>query len=574
MLRELRIQNLAVIEAVEVRLHPGLNVLTGETGAGKSILIDAILLLRGGRAQTDLIRAGAEVASVEAVFEIGPASPLLAVLDDVGFRPDGVEGSADVAELFVRRELSRTGRHRAFVNDSPVTVALLERLGDHLVEVHGQHEHQRLLEPAHQLELLDRFAAADELRRTVATLFDARQAARHAVEDTRAAERERAQREDLLRFQVSEIDAARLTAGEEEALRSERARLGNAERFTSGLNEAAAGLYDDPRSATALLARAAQVLRELGRLDTKLAAPCEHVDAALSHVEEAVGDIRRLRDGLTFEPERLEAIEDRLDALGRLKRKYGDSVEAVLAFRKEIGAALDALTRHAEVLATQEAALAAVESELERATAELSAKRRVAAGRLATQTQRGLRELGMERAVFEVALEPLEVPTASGRDRMEFRVALNPGEGVKPLARVASGGELARSTLALKTVLADDDRMPTMVFDEVDAGIGGRVADIVGGKLAAISRGRQVLCVTHVAQIAAHADWHLTVAKAVRGGRTRTTVEPLEASARVDEIARMLGGEIVTDTGRRHARELLAAARAARPDARPAARRV
>jgi DNA repair protein RecN (Recombination protein N) len=567
MLRELRIQNLAVIEAVELQLHPGLNALTGETGAGKSILIDAILLLRGGRAQTDLIRAGADVASVEAVFELDPRSPASAVLDEAGLAPEG-------GELLVRRELSRSGRHRAFVNDSPVTVALLERLGDHLVEVHGQHEHQRLLEAGHQLELLDRFADADDRRARVASLFSARQEARRVAGETRAAERDRAQREDLLRFQTAEIDAARLAAGEEEELRAERLRLQNAERFMAGLAEAAAGLYDDPRSATALLSRAAQVLRDLGRIDPRLGTASEHAETALGHVEEAVGEIRRLRDGFALEPERLEAIDDRLDAIGKLKRKYGDSIEVVLAFRKEIGAALEALTHHAEILAAQEEAVAKAEADLQRAAAELSAVRRAASVRLASQVQKTLRELGMERAVFEVPVTALEAVTATGNDRVELSVALNPGEGLKPLARVASGGELARATLALKTVLAADDRVPTMVFDEVDAGIGGRVADIVGQKLAAVGRGRQVLCVTHVAQIAAHADWHLRVAKAVRAGRTRTTVEALETAVRVDEVARMLGGEAVTETGRRHARELLSAARASRGDARPAARRV
>jgi DNA repair protein RecN (Recombination protein N) len=567
MLRELRIQNLAVIEAVELQLHPGLNALTGETGAGKSILIDAILLLRGGRAQTDLIRAGADVASVEAVFELDPRSPASAILDEAGLAPEG-------GELLVRRELSRSGRHRAFVNDSPVTVALLERLGDHLVEVHGQHEHQRLLEAGHQLELLDRFADADDRRARVASLFSARQEARRVAGETRAAERDRAQREDLLRFQTAEIDAARLAAGEEEELRAERLRLQNAERFMAGLAEAAAGLYDDPRSATALLSRAAQVLRDLGRIDPRLGTASEHAETALGHVEEAVGEIRRLRDGFALEPERLEAIDDRLDAIGKLKRKYGDSIEVVLAFRKEIGAALEALTHHAEILAAQEEAVAKAEADLQRAAAELSAVRRAASVRLAGQVQKTLRELGMERAVFEVPVTALEAVTATGNDRVELSVALNPGEGLKPLARVASGGELARATLALKTVLAADDRVPTMVFDEVDAGIGGRVADIVGQKLAAVGRGRQVLCVTHVAQIAAHADWHLRVAKAVRAGRTRTTVEALETAVRVDEVARMLGGEAVTETGRRHARELLSAARASRGDARPAARRV
>ncbi len=554
MLRELRIKNLAVIESAEVAFGPGLNVLTGETGAGKSIVIDAILLLRGVRAQTDSIRSAAEAATVEAVLEVDRGSPAIAALDEAGI---AVEGD----ELLIRRELSRSGRHRAFVNDSPVTLTLLERIGDHLLEVHGQHEHQRLLEPSHQLDLLDRFADAEALREAVATVFAKRQTAREAVERTRAAERDRAQREDLLRFQTSEIDAARLSPGEEDALRTERRRLQHAERFTSGLAEAAAALYDDPRSASALLARATQLVRDLGRLDPEFGAPGEQVAAAASYVEEAVAQIRRLRGRVAFEPGRLEEIDARLDALTRLKRKYGDTVERVLAYRQEIGAELDRLARHGELLAAGERDLAALEAELESAAAALSAKRTGAAGRLAAQVQRELRLVGMERAVFEVRLERLGEPGATGGDRVEFRLSTNPGEDVRPLARVVSGGELSRAMLVLRSVLAAGDRIATMIFDEVDAGIGGRIADMVGQRLCEVARGRQVLCVTHLAQIAARAAIHFRVTKSVRAGRTRTGVEALAGDARVEEIARMLGGETVTETARGHARALLAAAR-------------
>jgi DNA repair protein RecN (Recombination protein N) len=552
-LRELRIRNLAVIESAEVRFEPGLNVLTGETGAGKSIVIDAILLLRGARAQADLLRSDAESATVEAVLEFDGGSPVIPLLDEVGLSPGA-------GHLLVRRELARSGRHRAFVNDSAVTLALLERLGDHLVEVHGQHEHQRLLEPSHQLDLLDRWADAEELRETVATLVAKRQSARDAVERTRAAARDRAQREDQLRFQAAEIDAARLVPGEEEELRTERRRLQYAERITAGLAELVAALYDDPRSAGALLARAVQILRDLGRLDPAVGAPGEHLAAATSHVEEAVTQIRRLRDSVSSEPGRLEEIDARLDALVRLKRKYGDSVESVLAHRDVIGTELDRLTRHEEVLAAEERNLAALEAELGAAARALSERRAAAAGRLAAPVQRGLRDVGMERAAFEVRLEPLPDVGPRGQDRVEFRLSANPGEDLKPLARIVSGGELSRTMLVLKSVLAARDRIATMVFDEVDAGIGGRVADAVGQKLAEAACSRQVLCVTHLAPIAARATTHLRVLKWVRGGRTRTTVETLGGDARVEEIARMLGGETVTDTARGHARALLAAA--------------
>ena len=552
MLRELRVRNFAVIESVAVPLAPGLNVLSGETGAGKSMLIDAILLIRGARAQGDVIRADTETAAVEAVFDVEPRGPVAALLDEAGL-------ALDDGQLVLRRELSRSGRHRAFANDSPVTVGLLERLGDHLVEVHGQQEHQRLLEPARQLELLDRFADADELREEVGGLFTKFREARAEVERARAAERDRAQREDLLRFQVGELDAARLRPGEEAELRAERKRIQHAGKLAAGLGEAAALLDDDPDAATSRLGRAARLLGDLGRIDAAFAAPVAALDAAQAHLEEVLAALRALRDGVVVEPGRLEAIDERLDALTRLRRKYGDSEEAMLRFRDEAAAELERLGRHEEILAEQERMLGELRAELGAAATALADRRQAAAERLAPRVERELRALGMERAVFRAPVEraPIEDVGARGLDRVEFRLSTNPGEELRPLARVASGGELSRTMLALKAVLARADRVPTMVFDEVDAGIGGRVASVVAQKLAATAEGRQVLCVTHLAPIAAAAQHHVRVAKSVRGGRTRVSAEPLAGEARVEEIARMLGGETVTDTARGHARELL-----------------
>ncbi len=552
MLRELRIRNLAVVEQVTVPFGPGLNVLTGETGAGKSILVDAILLVRGVRAQGDAIRTGAETATVEAVFEVAPRSPAAATLEEAGL-------ALEDCQLVVRRELARTGRHRAFVNDSPVTVGLLERLGDQLVEVHGQHEQQRLLDPTRQLELLDRFADTEELRERVGVLVAKHREAREGVERTRAAAREGAQREDLLRFQVSELDAARLRPGEEEALRQERRRAQHAERLLGGLAEIAGLLVEDEGSAAARLHRAARVLADLARLDLGFGAPLEALEAAAVQLEEAAGGVRALRNTVSVEPGRLEAIDERLDVLTRLRRKYGDTEEAMLRFRDEAAAELERLARHDEILAEQERFLAELRAELAEAAATLSVQRGAAAARLAPMVERELRALGMERAVFRLDLErsSLENLSLRGLDHVEFRFSTNIGEEPRALARVASGGELARAALALETALARADRVPTVVFDEVDAGIGGRVAAVVAQKLAAVAAPRQVLCVTHLAPIAARAARHVRVAKAVRGGRTQVGAERLDAEARVDEIARMLGGARITDVGRDHARELL-----------------
>jgi len=555
MLRELRIRNFAVVENLTVPFAPGFNVLTGETGAGKSILVDAILLLRGARAQTDVIRADAETATVEAVFEVSDGA--VATLDEAGL-------PLEDGEVVIRRELSRSGRHRAFVNDAAVTVGLLERLGDALVQVHGQHEHQRLLEPTRQLDVLDRFADAEPLRERFAALFAKHADARAELERRRGAARDRAQRQDLLRFQVSELDAARVRVGEDDELRTERRRLQHAERFAAGLQEVGSLLHDDAASATARLARAGRVLSDLGRLDPAFAAPAETLDAARAHVEDTLAAVRGLRDTIVFEPGRLEGIDERLDALTRLKRKYGDSEEALLRFRADAAAELDRLERHEELLAEDERRLAELEAEMVSAARALGAARREAAAKLGPRVQRELRQLGMDRAAFEVATIDLAAGDwgLRGAERVEFRFTANPDEPNRPLARIASGGELARTMLALQVVLSGDDDAPTMVFDEVDAGIGGRAASVVGDKLAALGGSRQVLCVTHLAPIAALADQHVRVAKSVRGGRTRATTAVIVGDERAAEIARMLGGDASGAAALDHARALLRARRA------------
>jgi len=552
MLLEIRVRNFAVIDAVTVSLQPGLNVLTGETGAGKSMLLDAILLIRGARAQTDVIRTDTETATVEAVFEVAPRGPVAAALDEAGL-------SLDQGQLVIRRELARSGRHRAFVNDSPVTVGMLERLGDHLVEIHGQHEHQRLLEPARQLDLLDRFADTEELRDRVGDLFAKHRTAAAELERARAADRDRARREDLLRLQVSELDAARLRAGEEDELRVDRRRLQHAERLSAGLAEAAGLLNDDDSSAMSRLHRTARLLRDLARLDPAFAAPADSVEGAGALIEDALAAVRSLRNSIAMAPGRLEAIDERLDALTRLKRKYGDTEAAMLVFRDEAASELERLGRHEEILAEQERMLGDLDAELSGGAHELAKRRHDAAERFAGEAARELHQLGMERARFEIAVAraPFAEIGPRGLDRVEFRLSTNPGEDLRPLARIASGGELSRTMLALKAILARAERVPTMIFDEVDSGIGGRVAAVVAQKLAAAAEGRQVLCVTHLAPIAARAAHHVRVSKTVRGGRTRVSAELVTGEARVEEIARMVAGDRVTETARGHARELL-----------------
>jgi DNA repair protein RecN (Recombination protein N) len=567
MLRELSIRNLAVVEEAVVPFAPGLNVLTGETGAGKSIVVDALLLITGARAQLDWIRTGADTALVEAVFEIDPAGPVAALLDEAGHHPgDG--------QLVIKRELARSGRHRAFVNDGAATVGLLERLGELLVELHGQHEHQRLMEPARQLLLLDRFAEALDRRERVGALVRTWEEARAALDRLRSEMREGARQEDLYRFQLAEIDDVRLKDGEEDELRAERSRLQHAERIVAGLQETVGLLYEEPQSATTRLSRAAALLRDLSRYEPDAAASIEAIEGAQAYLEDVVGRARALRDRAVFDPERLEQIDARLDAIVKLKRKYGDSVAAILAHRQDVATALDRITRHDAIAEEMERTVAEAAAAAGAEAAALSQARTRGAERLERLIQKEIRGLGMEHGRFRVALR--REPAAGGElaagpdgwrvgprgaESAELLLSANPGEDLRPLAKVVSGGELSRVMLAAKTVLAAADDVPVLVFDEVDAGIGGRVADVVGQKLAASAAGRQVLCVTHLAPIAAYAGQHLLVEKRVARGATRTSVTLLPAAARVDELARMLGGERVTEASRRHARELLRDAR-------------
>jgi DNA repair protein RecN (Recombination protein N) len=567
MLRELTIRNLAVLEEAKVAFSAGLNVLTGETGAGKSIVIDALLLVRGARVQADLIRTGAETASVEAVFEVPPTGPVAAILDEAGHAPaDG--------QLVIKRELSRSGRHRVFVNDSAATVGLLERLGDVLVEIHGQHEHQRLMEPARQLDLLDRFAGCEEARLRLGEGWRQWDTARSELARIRDEAREGARKEELYRWELSEIDAVQLRDGEEDELRGERRRLQNAERIYAGLQEVMDLLQEDAQAAGARLGRATSLLRDLSRFDPDVGAPIEALEGAQAYVEDAVARARALRDRAVLDPDRLRLVDERLDAISGIKRKYGETAAAVSAYREEIARALDRIERHDAIVEETQAEVARASEAASRQGRELSETRAEAAPRLERLIQRELRTLGMDHARFRVTLRRETAGAedlASGPDgwrlgprgaeSAEFLLSANPGEELKPLAKVVSGGELSRTMLAIKTILAASEDVPSMVFDEVDAGIGGRVADAVGHKLRQTAAGRQVLCVTHLAPIAAYAEHHLLVDKRVAKGATKTTVTALVASGQVEEIARMLGGERITDASRRHARELLKAAR-------------
>jgi DNA repair protein RecN (Recombination protein N) len=567
-LRELRVRNLAVIESLTVPFGPGLNVLTGETGAGKSILIDALTLLLGERAQpAETIRAGAETATIEAVFDAPRKSAVAAVLQEHGIPLEN-------GQLVVRREFVRGGRGRVFINDANTTLALLEKLGEALVEVHGQHEHQALLRTARHLDLLDAFAGLGILRDRLRQRHEEWRTAATELDAIRTAQRDQATRTTEGREAIAEIDAGRLRAGEEEELREERRRLMNAERLAEGANGAYRDLYDDPSSAVERAGRAASLLRDLVRLDPRVQPTVQALDTALVHLDETARALRSYRDGVVFDPPRLEAIERRVEEIGRLKRKYGDSVETILAHRARVETDLEGLSRAGEDEGRLVERVDRLRTELTTRATDLAERREQAVTRLETAVMTELGALDLETAAFRVRLGRERAAAGElavgpegwrlgpkGIDQAEFLFSANTGEDVRPLARIASGGELSRTMLALKVVLAATDAVPVLIFDEVDVGIGGKTADTVGKKLRQVARARQVLCVTHLPQIAAYADQHFRVEKREEDGRTATTVAVLVKSDRVREVARMLGGESVTDTSLQHALELITQAR-------------
>jgi DNA repair protein RecN (Recombination protein N) len=567
-LRELRVRNLAVIESLTVPFGRGLNVLTGETGAGKSILIDALTLLLGERAQpSEAIRAGAETATIEAVFEASRKSPVVTLLQEHGI-------SLEDGQLMIRRELVRGGRGRVFLNDANATLALLEKLGEALVEVHGQHEHQALLRPSRHLDLLDAFAGLGILRERLRQRHDEWRSASAELDALRASARDQAARTALYRESMTEIDAARLRPGEEEELREERRRLVNAERLAEGAAGAYRELYDDPASAVERAGRSASLLRDLARMDPSIQPTLQALDTALVQLDETARALRGYRDGVVFDPPRLDAIERRMDEIGRVKRKYGESVEAVLTFRARLEADLEGLARAGQDEGRLAERVERLRTELVTRAMDLAERRDQAVSGLETSVTAELAALDLETAVFRVRLGreragPDELAVGPegwrlgprGVDQAEFLFSGNAGEDVRPLSRIASGGELSRTMLALKVVLAATDAVPVLIFDEVDAGIGGKTADTVGKKLRQVARARQVLCVTHLPQIAAYADQHFRVEKREGDGRTATTVAALVKNDRVREVARMLGGESVTDTSLQHALELITQAR-------------
>jgi DNA repair protein RecN (Recombination protein N) len=533
MLKALELRNFAIIDSVRVEFNPGLNVLTGETGAGKSILVDALALLIGGRADSGMIRAGEGDALIQGFF---------------GGEGVGIETAA--------RRLAKEGRSTARLDGEVVTVGELQSAGANLIAIHGQHAFQTLMDAHQQRRLLDRLLPADARAALEAYEGAFREYTRttRQIAELRGAERERARRLDILRFQRDEIDAAKLKPGDEEAIEAELASLRNAERITHAAGRAVAALGEDEPSATGLLAVAQRELETAGRYHPSLEALAAELDESLTALQATLAEVVSFLDGFEGDPARLDELEARLATIETLRRKYGDSVPAVLAYRAEIAVELETLESATENLASFSTRLAELERELERLAATLTTARRAVGATLSADVSEALRPLGMAHARFEVALEDLREFGPHGRDRISFAFSGNLGEPLAPLSSVASGGELSRVMLALNVVTGSD--CPTLVFDEVDAGIGGSTARAVGELLARLARDHQVLVVTHLPQVAAYADQQFFVRKEESNGRTATRVVRLEPHEREAELARMLSGA-VTDAALAHARELL-----------------
>jgi DNA repair protein RecN (Recombination protein N) len=560
MLIELRAENYAVIDHAIAVFGPGLNLLTGETGAGKSILVDALALLMGGKASTDVVRHGADKATVSCVFESTPGAE--SILEENGIDAEG-------SEIILRREILSNGKGRVFVNNQPATVVVLKQLAPELALVHAQTETLSSFDQAQQRILLDRFGtlSTEAVSQAYASWRDAAQ----KLDELLQGEQDRLRMVDLWSYQLKEIEAARLEAGEDESLETEKRVLGNAEKLYTAAMSAFDQLYEGGASAEAALRAALRNIEELARYDARFTEAAQQLQSVRAMVGDIGASVRDYAEGINASPERLAEIEDRLALVDRLKRKYGKTVADILAFSADVSGKLAEVENRDELLKSRRAELDKAAASYRIAAAALNADRKAASVRLAKLAEAQINSLAM-KVRFEVAVNAREDSshwTGSGWDEVEYRIATNAGEPLKPLHEIASGGEMSRVMLALKVAVEEASaktrkRNPTprtLVFDEIDIGIGGRAAEAVGQKLKTLSRAQQILCVTHLPQIAAFADQHFLIDKRESAGRTKTNIRLLDQRASTHEVARMLSGAKVTETSLQHAAQMIAASR-------------
>lgn len=559
MLIELRAENYAVIDHAIAVLGPGLNLLTGETGAGKSLLVDALALLMGGKSSVDVVRHGAEKAVVSCVFEATPGAE--AVLEENGIDSEGTE-------IILRREILAGGKGRVFINNQPATVAVLRQLAPELALVHAQNETASSFDEAQQRILLDRFAgiSTDAVAEAYANWHEAQ----IKLNDLLQGEQDRLRMVDLWAYQRKEIHAAQLAAGEDETLETEKRVLANAEKLYAAAMSAFDQLYEGGASAEVGLRAALRNLDELARYDSRFAESVQQLASVRATVGDIAATVRDYAEGINASPDRLAEIEDRLALLDRLKRKYGHTIDEVIAFGEDVARKLSEVEDRDEILRQLRAALEKASAQYRAAASELSSARKAASTKLAKLAEAQINTLAM-KVKFEVAVQSNQQEAAwtlTGWDKVECRISTNPGEPLKQLTEIASGGELSRVMLALKVAVEESSSKSkkkttprTLVFDEIDIGIGGRAAEAVGQKLKSLSRAQQVMCVTHLPQIAAFADQHLAVEKREDHGRTKTQIRVLDDRARTHEVARMVSGAKVTDTSLQHAAQMIAASR-------------
>ena len=550
MIESLRVKNLAIVENVAMEFGPGLNVITGETGAGKSILIGALGLLLGERADKTMVRTGEKGGSVEAVFQLTDSSGIDGLLEDMGLEP--LSGGM----LIIRRTLPVSGSGRIFINDSPSTVQSLKKIGNFLVDLHGPHDHQSLLNPDFQLDLLDSFGRLEKTRadyeKTYRRMNELEADRRRLDGDDQAVARQI----DLLRYQVQEIAEAGVGEIDEEALKQEHAESANAQRILELADGICMGLAGEEDSAFNTLVSIRSALSELSGLLPDGAGWDDEAEGIAIQIQELADQIGRRAGSIKIAPERVGELEDRLSLLQKLKRKYGGTTEEILLFFNQAEKDLEELETREERIAEVEGLLVKQEKLVRTAGKKLGLARRKAAGQLARAITAVLNDLGFPHGVFNVAVRE-SPPRSSGMDEVEFDFAPNAGEASRPLRAIASSGEISRVMLASKAVLADHDRIPVLVFDEIDANLGGEMGNAVGEKLAAVSRNHQVICITHLPQVAVYGKSHLVVSKEVRSGRTLTGITEVSGESRAEEVARMLGGRDLTTVVLEHAREML-----------------
>ncbi|MDD5756544.1 MAG: DNA repair protein RecN [bacterium] len=556
MLEQLSIKNYALIEDLHVIFNEGFNVLTGETGAGKSIIVGALGLILGERAAANIIRKGAESCSVRATFDIARNKPLLHLLKQQGI-------DLDDTTLLLCREISAAGKNRCLVNNQVITLGMLESIGNCLVDLHGQHEHQSLLQAKEQLNILDDFGGLMEQRKEAGQEYaNLRQLELELAELSRN-EQERQHFLDLYEFQVKEIKDAHLELGEEESLAKDINLLSNAEKIATLVNDAYQWLYEEEGSTLSRLAKIKQNLLSLQAIDQNLQATSALLDESIIDLEEVNSKLREYKETIVFDPVKLDSLIERKDQINRLKSKYGATVKDILAYQDKIANEIVKLSTAEESRVGLHKAIDQAKGKAMEKAKKLSQARRKTASKLEQETGQELKDLGLPKIKFKINLVPEQdgqgLPQLSntGLERAEFLISPNVGEDLQPLAKIASGGEMSRIMLGLKSVVAHTDQIPTLIFDEIDTGIGGSMAEIVGKKINTLASRHQVVCITHWPQIAGFAAHHLHVAKEVVQDRTYTRIQHLAAEERVKELARMLGGETLTDISLKHAKELL-----------------